>query len=91
MSFDGGRMFLQRRARTRWTVKQFSTAIGTTIVKRIGALCTEGALERTDESARLIGRQIATATLAIGAHLQHRVVFSVERKARKARSCCVWS
>ena len=54
---------------------QIATAIrADTIEIAIGAIRAEGALERTDERACLIGRQVGIAAFAIRAHLQHGAI-----------------
>lgn len=37
----------------------------------VHAVVAEGAFERTDEGARLVGRQVAVAAFAARAHLEH--------------------
>jgi len=69
-------MLSERVAYPRRAIQEFPPAIGATIVQRIGAFRAKGAFERADERARLTGRQVYAATLAIRAHLEHQPNFS---------------
>ena len=66
-----GGMARQRCTDARRPVEQFAAAIRAMLVQRIGADRAEGAFERTDERAGLLGRKIGAATFAIGAHFAH--------------------
>jgi hypothetical protein len=63
-------------------VEQLATAIGATLVQRVGTFGAEGALERADEGTGIIGGQIDAAAFAIGAHFQHAGTFSAPAPAR---------
>ena len=62
--------------RPRRPVRQFAAAIGAAIIQRLGTLCAESAFERADEGTGGLGREIAPAALAIGAHFKHHAAAS---------------
>ena len=55
----------------RWPVEQFAAAIRALLVENIGAFGAKGALKAADEGTGCLGGQIATAFLAIRAHVEH--------------------
>jgi hypothetical protein len=65
-------MLLQRATDARGTIEQLAAAVRATLVERLGAIGTEGVLQRTDECAALVRRQVDAAAFAIGAHFEHR-------------------
>ena len=70
------RMPGERLIDARGPVHQLAAAIRAAIVERLCALRAEGAFERADKSACLVGRKIGAAAFAVGAHFEHGVLLA---------------